>query len=229
MRFLPESERTVLSSASGRRRAFPSSAAGHRNPSLLIARDAYDAPVTDSDITETALQLAFVAGDEDALAKAYARWSPLVYTVAYRSLGDQGDAEDVTQVTFVAAWSGRETFDPSRARLSTWIIGIAKNKIADIHRVRSRGRMLQSQLVANAPLLESPVGEIDLADKLVIADEIARLEPDARQIVHLAFYDDLTHQQIAHRLGIPLGTVKSHIRRSLDRMRRRLEASDATS
>ena len=229
MRFVPESKRTVLFSAPGQQRAVPGAAAVHRNPSLPATRNAYDAPVTDSDATETALQLAFVAGDENALAQAYARWSPLVYTVAYRSLGDRGDAEDVTQVTFVAAWSGREAFDPARARLSTWIVGIAKNKIADVHRVRSRGRMLQSQLVANAPLLESPVGEIDLADKLVIADEIARLEPDARRIVHLAFYDDLTHQQIAHRLDLPLGTVKSHIRRSLDRMRRRLEASDATS
>lgn len=77
-------------------------------------------------------------------------------------------------------------------------------------------------------LLEVPAGETDLADRLLIADEMARLEPLPRAVVHLAFFDDLTHLQIAERLGIPVGTVKSHIRRSLSKLRGRLEVSHGT-
>lgn len=167
----------------------------------------------------------FRAGADRALDDAYRRWSPLIYTLAVRSLGDVGDAEDVTQKTFVAAWIGRSGFDPARARLSAWLVGIAKNKIADTHEARARVRRLHEQLAAvSAPAdLVSP--PVDLADELLVADEIAHLEPEAQRIIRMAFYDDLTHQQIAARLGIPLGTVKSHIRRSLQRMRHRLEVT----
>ena len=169
------------------------------------------------------LASAFRAGDERALERVYARWAPLVYTLALRSLGDVDDAEDVTQKTFVGAWTGRERFDPERARISTWLVAIARHKIADTHEARARIRRLHLQLASTSTPEDFTTKEADLADTLLVADEIARLEPDARRVVRLAFYDDLTHEQIAARLGLPLGTVKSHIRRSLQRMRSSLE------
>jgi len=184
------------------------------------------APAPDDDAA--ALAAGFVAGDERCLARAYALWSPLVYTIALRSLGDVTDAEDVTQKTFVAAWQGRSGYDPLRSRLPAWLVGIARHAIADTHAYRARLRRLDEQLAATQPMREAAAsGDLDLADRLTVADEIARLEPEAQRIIRLAFYDDLTHHQIADRLGLPLGTVKSHIRRSLERMRNRLGVTNA--
>ena len=176
---------------------------------------------------ESAWDARFISGDERALEHVYRRWSPVVYTLALRSLGDRTDAEDVTQKTFVSAWSSRAGFDPARARLSTWLVSIAKRRIADTHEARTRVRMLQEQLqrVSHPDDLVSP--EVDLGETLLVAQEIERLDPDARRVVKLAFFDDLTHQEISRRLDMPLGTVKSHIRRSLERMRSRLEVTHA--
>jgi RNA polymerase sigma factor (sigma-70 family) len=169
----------------------------------------------------------FRAGDPDALRDAYDRWSPLIHTLAVRSLADVTEAEEVTQRTFVEAWRSRDGYDPARAGLSSWLVGIAKHAIADAHEQRSRIARLQERLHALEG--ETPLDEADLADRLLLADEIERLEPDARTVIRLAFYDDLTHQQIAERLRMPLGTVKSHIRRSLQRLRTRLEVTYGAS
>ncbi|SMH47371.1 RNA polymerase sigma-70 factor, ECF subfamily [Rathayibacter oskolensis] len=170
------------------------------------------------------LGLRFAAGEEHALTEAYTRWSPLVFTLALRSLGDRGEAEDVVQRVFVSAWTGRESFDPARAALGAWLVGISRNRIADAHESRSRQRRLTQALVAVAPRDEGE-SPVDLEAKVLVADELARLDPVPRRVMSLAFYDDLTHTEIAERTGLPLGTVKSHIRRSLDRLRSRLEVS----
>ena len=167
----------------------------------------------------------FAAGDERALEQIYRRWSPIVFTLALRVLGDRGDAEDVTQKTFVSAWTSRASYDPAKGRLSTWLVTITRRRIADTLDARRRVRELQEKLQRFAVTDEPMSSDIDLGDRLLLADEIERLEPDAQRVVRLAFYDDLTHQQIATRLDMPLGTVKSHIRRSLTRLRDRLEVS----
>ncbi len=169
------------------------------------------------------------AGDERALAEIYAEWSPLVYTLARRSLGSAADAEDVTQRVFVSAWQARASFDPERASVSAWLTGITRHRVADVHDERRRERELVEHAVAVHESAPAPAPEYELADRLLIADEMAQLEPVPRQIVHLAFFDDLTHVQIAERMGLPLGTVKSHIRRSLATLRGRLEVSHAAS
>lgn len=173
----------------------------------------------------TELARRFAAGDEKALADVYARWSSLVYSLALRSLGDVSDAEDATQRVFVKAWQSRERYDASRAALSAWLVGITRNVIADAHEARSRERSITEQLTAVTPESSTEGADAEVADRLVIADEMARLDPVPRKVVELAFYDDLTHTQIADRLGLPIGTVKSHIRRSLARLRDRMEVS----
>jgi RNA polymerase sigma factor (sigma-70 family) len=167
----------------------------------------------------------FAAGDERALREAYARWSPLVFRLAIRSLGDRSDAEDVTQQVYISAWRGRHTFDATRSTLSAWIVGIAKHRIADAHEARARTRRLEDTLVAEAATAPETVDD-DLAERVMVAEELGRLEPVPRRVMQLAFYDQLSHSQIAETLGLPIGTVKSHVRRSLSRLRSRWEVDD---
>lgn len=163
----------------------------------------------------------FRDGDEAALAEIYRLWSPLVFTVAVRALGNRADAEDLTQKVFVAAWTGRAGYRPERASLPAWLMGITRYKIADAYHGRTRDRRLQSEMVSSAePTHDAPA---DIAERLIIADELNRLDDVPQQVLRLAFYEDLTHSQIAERLQLPPGTVKSHIRRSLLKLKTRLE------
>lgn len=167
---------------------------------------------------------AFVAGTHGALEEIYRDVSSLVYSLAVRSLGDVTEAEDVTQQTFVAAWRSRESFDPDRGALRGWIIGIARRAIADALELRTRDRR-RLEAVRD----EVSPGERDTFDDLLLAYEIELLGDPRRTILSMAFYAGQTHEEIAAALDMPLGTVKSHIKRSLTTLRTRLEAADVAS
>ncbi|MET0694581.1 MAG: sigma-70 family RNA polymerase sigma factor [Propionibacteriaceae bacterium] len=170
---------------------------------------------------------AFVAGDESALSRIYTRWSPLIYSVALRSLGDVTEAEDVTQKVFVAAWTSRHNYRPDRASLPAWLMGIARYKIFDAHNGRTKESRIRTELAAS-PQVRLTTEPLDVAERLILSDEIDRLDEVPRTVLRMAFYEDLTHAQIAERMKLPPGTVKSHIRRSLIKLRTRLEVrSDA--
>jgi len=168
----------------------------------------------------------FVAGDETALRAAYDRWGGLVYRLGRRALPNSSDAEDLTQTTFVAAWRGRSTFDPARGGLGGWLLGIARRQLIDRLRVLQRDQRLVDAVTAVEPVAPAHPGPDRILDRLVVADRLARLVPDQRRVVALAFYDDLTHTQIAALTGLPLGTVKSHLRRGIDQLRRSWEEVD---
>jgi RNA polymerase sigma-70 factor (ECF subfamily) len=178
------------------------------------------------DLDDGALGRRFAAGDEVALEEAYRRWSRLVYTVALRSTGNAEDAADVAQATFVSAWRGRSGFDPAKGSLPAWLMSIARRRLADHWEDRSReSRRTEAVSAVPEDAVEAPVDTV--VDRVLLADELERLGDPPRRIMELAFFQDLTHVQIASLLDLPLGTVKSHIRRSLDRLRTRLEVDGA--
>lgn len=166
-----------------------------------------------------------VEGDETALEEIYDRWSALVHTFALRSLRDPHDAEDVTQLVFVAAWGSRHTLTPSPTALPSWLIGIARHKVADVRGARSRDADRVAAVAAGADAqvttLESADGEI--ADRLVVRHAVQGLPDPRRTIVFLAFWEGRSHAEIAETTGLPLGTVKSHVRRGLIHIHQQLE------
>lgn len=170
----------------------------------------------------------FAAGDEHALVQAYERTSRLVHGAALRATGNAADAADITQSVYVSAWRGRAGFDPQRGSLTAWLTSITRRRIADHWEERSREVRRTVAVAQTTPA--SPVEEStaeSTVDRVLLADELARLGDPQKRILELAFFQDLTHTQIASVLDLPLGTVKSHIRRSLEQLRRRLEVDGA--
>ena len=171
---------------------------------------------------EAELAVRFRDGDERALRAAYDRYGSLVYRIALATLGAVADAEDVTQETFVSAWRGRRTYDPSSGSLAGWLVGIVRRRAID--QLRANGRQQRSAHACQTSPVHDDVPDPDrVIDRLVIADELGRLPDRQRQVLELAFFDDLTHTQIASLTGQPLGTVKSNLRRGLIALRRRGE------
>ncbi|MBB5868100.1 RNA polymerase sigma-70 factor (ECF subfamily) [Allocatelliglobosispora scoriae] len=170
----------------------------------------------------------FVDGDESVLRAAYDRFGGAVFHLATRATAHRADAEDVTQATFVAAWQSRHTFDPGRGSLLGWLLTIARRKVIDHYRAAAREDRVAETIVRQPepPAVESPER---ILDQLVVADELAKLPSDQRRVLELAFYEDLTHHQVAEITGLPLGTVKSHIRRGMASLKRRWEVDGAAS
>ncbi len=171
------------------------------------------------------LEVAFADGSDECLRRAYELHGPLVHTFCRRAVGPDR-ANDVTQEVFITAWRQRHRYEPARGTLAGWLIGIARFKVLEAlapppappHRRRS-SRSVGLSMV-------SPDAVEALADRMLLAAALDELPERARSVVGLAFERQLTHQEIAERTALPLGTVKSDIRRSLDRMRRHLERAD---
>jgi RNA polymerase sigma-70 factor (ECF subfamily) len=175
---------------------------------------------------DVALARAFAAGDERALRRAYDRWGGLVHAFCVRSLASRADAEEATAQVFVAAWRGRAGYDPARGSLAGWLLGIARRQVADVRAAAERERALLEALEQVRPVVPGPTPD-ELVDRLLVADALGTLRPEQRRAVGLAFYDGLTHEQVASTMGLPLGTAKTHIRRGLAALRRRLEVDGA--
>ncbi|HKX67160.1 MAG TPA: sigma-70 family RNA polymerase sigma factor [Intrasporangium sp.] len=187
-------------------------------------------PVHDEPGADTGeLAQALAVGSTDALAEIYRLWSSLVHTIALRSLGDPADAEDVTQQVFVSAWHGRHTFRPEHGSIQAWLVGITRHRIADLRTQRYRNHR-NLQAVALESAATPPVtDDAEWAQRLLVVHELERMGDPRAAVIRMAFLEDRSHDDIAEALGLPLGTVKSHIRRGLLQLRERLKEVDRVS
>ncbi|MFF1274823.1 sigma-70 family RNA polymerase sigma factor [Streptomyces marokkonensis] len=185
-------------------------------------------PVPEEARYEDELARGLLAADENAFAAVYRRWGSLVHTMATRSLGDTHEAEDVTQQVFLGAWRGRDGYRPERGPLGGWLVGITRRKIVDALAARTRRLTLIDSVARDADgPRRTDGGPDEVLDRVLLVDALSRLPRSQREVLCLAFYEDLTQAQIAERTGMPLGTVKSHTRRGLLRLREGIEQGRA--
>lgn len=184
----------------------------------------YREAVSSRDLSSTGvreLALLLQSGSPQALEECYRRWSSLVFTLALRQLEDRQDAEDVTQQVFVSAWESRRGLRPSEAALPGWLVGITRHRVLD--RARQMQRARRDVAVVAATTGTNPSDQVaDPTERLLVGAALDALDEPRRTIMRLSFYDDLTHDQIARTLDLPLGTVKSHLRRGLLHLRDQL-------
>lgn len=172
---------------------------------------------TDRDDAEVdaALVAAMAAGDRDALSQLYDRHSGLLLGLAMRIVRDRREAEDLLHDVFLEAWRSAKDFDPKRGRVRTWLAIRMRSRALDMMksaRVSRNAGDSGLDLLVDDGVAASP-------DHARVRDALAELGPDQRRVLELAYFEGLSCSEIAARVAIPLGTVKSRLAAGLDRLR----------
>ena len=173
--------------------------------------------------------------DQAAFGELYRRTSSQLYAVALRILRDRGTAEEILQEAYVSVWHNAGTYDAAKSQPLTWLVSIVRNRCLD----QIRRRDIQTVPLSRAddePELEIPSDSptpvemlLDGAAALSVRECINTLEGSQKQAIALAFYHGLTHAELATHLRQPLGTVKSWVRRGLERLKRCLDRAGVTA
>jgi RNA polymerase sigma-70 factor (ECF subfamily) len=140
--------------------------------------------------------------------------------LAYRMLGDMGDAEEAVQEVFLAAWRSGHTYDPSRGSTHTWILSMVRNRSIDVLRARRR-RPVQplAEGVDPPDTTDVPAQAASNLDAASARAALETLPPEQKQVIELAYFGGLSHAEIAAQLAAPIGTIKGRIRLGLDHLR----------
>lgn len=170
---------------------------------------------------------AVATGDQAAFAALYQQTSSKLYGICLRMLPARGDAEDALQEVYTSVWRRAGSFDPARAAAMTWLITLARNQCIDRlrqHRESALDDATAQQLVDPDPL--PPAATEASQERQRLEHCLGTLADQQRSAVRAAFFSGATYNQLADRLGVPLATMKSWIRRSLIRLRACLEQSN---
>ena len=175
-----------------------------------------------SGAADAALVTAIRAGNQQAMADLYDRYSAIVYSVALRVLGDTGAAEDVLQDVFMQLWRNPSAFDASRGSLGAWLAVIARNRAIDALRKRRPSDDIEDVVVSVVPDLAAEADRARAGEKVRAA--LGAMPETQRKALELAYYEGLTHSEIAEKTGEPLGTIKTRIRAGLIALRKAFAA-----
>src|ERR1700749_665591 len=150
------------------------------------------------------------AGDQQAMSELYDRYGKVVYAVALRVLQDAAGAEDVLQDVFLQLWRNPDAFDASRGSLAAWLSVISRHRSIDRLRKRRPETDIEDCVIAGGPDLRDETERSLIIEK--VRGVLAEMSPDQRKALELAYFEELTHTEIAEKTGEPLGTVKTRIR-----------------
>src|ERR1700756_3233257 len=196
------------------------------NPALEPRRTQKGESLSSADLKAASPDMALVsairAGDQGAMAALYDRYSSIVYSVALRVLSDTGAAEDVLQDVFLQLWRNPGSFDSSRGSLGAWLAVITRHRAIDQLRRRRPESDIEDVIVAVDTRLEQTTDRNMAIAK--IRAVVERLPVEQRKPLEMAFFEGLTHSEIASKTGEPLGTIKTRIRSALLTLRKALAA-----
>ncbi|MGH7905979.1 MAG: sigma-70 family RNA polymerase sigma factor [Candidatus Binataceae bacterium] len=163
---------------------------------------------------------AMAAGNPEALRALNLRYGGMLHAFVLRILRDQSDAEEIVADVLWQAWRDAGSFDSSRGSLTTWLIMLARSRSIDRLREK-KAREPGSEITASPPpTAADPATDADLAERArLIRAALAQLDPREKSALELAYYSDLSQSQIADKLGVPLGTVKTRIRTAMSKLR----------
>jgi len=179
--------------------------------------------VTESRASDAALVARIVQRDESALAALYDRYSGMLSPVLNRILRDSQAAEEILQDIFYQLWRSATQFDASRGSLPGWLLVLGRNRA--ISRLRRHNPASGEELLENTVVLptnlESTIAQQQLVGK--VKGALDSLPKEQRAAVELAYFEGLTHSEIAERTGDPLGTVKTRLRSAVETLKRNLK------
>jgi RNA polymerase sigma factor (sigma-70 family) len=186
-----------------------------------------DGAAIEKDISDETLMSDLASGQQDAIGLLYARYAPTILGMAAQALG-RPTAEDIVQDVFLAVWKSAPTYDPKRGAVRSWLLQIAHYRIANELRRKSRRPQIQAdpegERLASIP--EPGPGQSEEVwnayRQSALRRALEELPPPQRQALGLAFFEQLSHDEIASALKLPLGTAKSRIRAGLRSLRFRL-------
>jgi RNA polymerase sigma-70 factor (ECF subfamily) len=183
-------------------------------------------------VTDAELLARAARGDEQAVGMVYDRYGQVMYAVAFRILRQAGDAEEVVAEAFAQAWRDAARFDAARGSVAAWLTVMTRSRALDFIRARSRRERIaetaQRSDPEGAPGMSAGSERPDFAVEAKererrVAEALAELSPPQRTAIELAFYEGLSHSEIAARLNEPLGTVKTRVRLGMQKLRESLK------
>jgi RNA polymerase sigma-70 factor (ECF subfamily) len=158
--------------------------------------------------------------DREAFAKLFGLLAPKVKGYCMKRGASAAEAEETVQETMIQVWRRAKQFDPKRAKVTTWVFTIARNKRIDQFRKEQHPEITEDDVIQNmSETVDAHTRIENLESGATLSDRMKELPEDQTQVIHKAFFEDKTHQVIAEELGMPLGTVKSRIRLALSKLK----------
>jgi RNA polymerase sigma-70 factor, ECF subfamily len=182
-------------------------------------------PPVDAHLDDTALIRRIAQCDQSALSTLYDRYARIVYAIADRSLRSPEETEEIVLDVFAQVWRIADRYDPTQSRADTWLFMLTRSRVLDRLRQLQRRQPASGQLL-DISEIQTPAAGVDPVEAAVVSERreqvttvLCQLPKEQQLVLELAYYQGLTHREIAAHTGLSLGTVKTRIRLGLNKLR----------